>query len=417
MAFRRPDGTYTLEVQVRGHRFTRETDITCPEKARKAQARFKEEKKAEVATRERQEAGTRDAKGRVRDMAFIHLAARYWEHQGQYAADRKDRSANLKRLVEWIGPETMASDIDDPLVLELRQRRRREPNRRITPGSRYSKFKEGDRVPTISNAIVNRSVTELLRTVMLFGRNELKLVLPDMPNFAKKVLSEDQREREMSHDEQIALEAALREDYMVAIDFATLTGLRKKAVIFLEWANVNFDTRLIRVGGKSRKWNYVVITPAIEFILRVCEGRDHERVFTFTAQRDCVYNPKSKRGYKKGERLPLNYQTIGTMFRRARAQAAKSIPSIADLRIHDLRHTFASRLLREGRDLLVVKRALAHSSVKVTERYLHILQEDIERHMVGMEVRSSEMMERKRSHKNPTGAIEVAKSRYVKKAW
>ncbi len=105
------------------------------------------------------------------------------------------------------------------------------------------------------------------------------------------------------------------------------------------------------------------------------------------------------------------------MFRRARAQAAHSIPSIADLRIHDLRHTFASRLLREAKNLVVVQRALAHSSVKVTERYLHILQEDIERHMVEMEVKNSEMMDRKRSHKNPTGAIEAAKIRYNKKAW
>jgi hypothetical protein len=58
MAFKRPDGTYTLEVQIRGHRFTRETDITCPEKARRAQARFK---KAEAAARDVREAGTRKA--------------------------------------------------------------------------------------------------------------------------------------------------------------------------------------------------------------------------------------------------------------------------------------------------------------------------------------------------------------------
>lgn len=44
---------------------------------------------------------------------------------------------------------------------------------------------------------------------------------------------------------------------------------------------------------------------------------------------------------------------------------------IQGLRFHDLRHTFASRLVEAGVDLITVKELLGHHSVKVTERYTH----------------------------------------------
>ena len=42
-----------------------------------------------------------------------------------------------------------------------------------------------------------------------------------------------------------------------------------------------------------------------------------------------------------------------------------------ELRFHDLRHTFATRLVEKGVDLITVKNLLGHSTVKVTERYTH----------------------------------------------
>ena len=48
---------------------------------------------------------------------------------------------------------------------------------------------------------------------------------------------------------------------------------------------------------------------------------------------------------------------------------------IRNLRFHDLRHTFASRLVANGVDLITVKELLGHSTVKTTERYTHANQE------------------------------------------
>jgi len=43
-----------------------------------------------------------------------------------------------------------------------------------------------------------------------------------------------------------------------------------------------------------------------------------------------------------------------------------------ELRIHDLRHSFASFLINNGRSLYEVQKILGHSSAKMTERYAHL---------------------------------------------
>jgi len=46
-------------------------------------------------------------------------------------------------------------------------------------------------------------------------------------------------------------------------------------------------------------------------------------------------------------------------------------PGVDRLRIHDLRHTAATRLMRNTRDIKLVSRYLGHTNIKTTARYLH----------------------------------------------
>lgn len=61
------------------------------------------------------------------------------------------------------------------------------------------------------------------------------------------------------------------------------------------------------------------------------------------------------------------FKSIDTSWYTARAMA-----NLEDLRIHDLRHSFASALVNSGMTLYDVKEALGHSSMATTQRYAHL---------------------------------------------
>jgi integrase len=75
---------------------------------------------------------------------------------------------------------------------------------------------------------------------------------------------------------------------------------------------------------------------------------------------DCEWafpNPKTK----------LPYVSIFCSWNTARKQAG-----LADVRVHDLRHSFASLLINSGRTLYEVQHILGHTQVKTTQRYAHL---------------------------------------------
>jgi len=52
-----------------------------------------------------------------------------------------------------------------------------------------------------------------------------------------------------------------------------------------------------------------------------------------------------------------------------------------DVHPHTLRHSFATDLYRESKNLRLVQKALGHSSISTTEIYTHIVDEELEKEM------------------------------------
>jgi site-specific recombinase XerD len=54
---------------------------------------------------------------------------------------------------------------------------------------------------------------------------------------------------------------------------------------------------------------------------------------------------------------------------------ARQLANLPDLRIHDLRHSFASFLVNAGRSLYEVQELLGHADIRTTSRYAHLNRE------------------------------------------
>ena len=82
-------------------------------------------------------------------------------------------------------------------------------------------------------------------------------------------------------------------------------------------------------------------------------------------------------------------QTVGCKWRKTAPQAkpffdphgawasAVKRAGLQDLRLHDLRHAYASRLVQRGVPLLTLSQLLGHSTIKMTMRYSHLASEDL----------------------------------------
>ena len=132
-----------------------------------------------------------------------------------------------------------------------------------------------------------------------------------------------------------------------------LTGCRKGEIVRLRWSEVRGDT-LTLADSKTGPREVPLGSRARCILERQPRG---DSTFVFPSPRD-----PSRPRYRE---LALWY--------RVRREAA-----IEDVRLHDLRHTHASHAVMNGVPVPVVSRLLGHSSVRMTLRYAHLGDRDIE---------------------------------------
>jgi len=167
------------------------------------------------------------------------------------------------------------------------------------------------------------------------------------------------KERILSEGEERKLISASSEHLRPIIITALNTGMRLGEILSLKWRQINLRKREIEViktkSGRKR------VIPINDVLFEILNGLKREDEFVFI-YRDSRTN------------RPRPVKSIRHSFTNACRRA-----EIKGLTFHDLRHTFASRLVEKGIDLITVKELLGHSSVKTTERYTHTLKKEKER--------------------------------------
>ena len=70
--------------------------------------------------------------------------------------------------------------------------------------------------------------------------------------------------------------------------------------------------------------------------------------------------------HRTGDR-PGSAQWLDSFWYRVRAEA-----DLGDVRLHDLRHSYASLALRQGETVLAIGRLLGHRKAETTLKYIHL---------------------------------------------
>jgi len=134
------------------------------------------------------------------------------------------------------------------------------------------------------------------------------------------------------------------------------TGIRRNAMLSLEWRDVNFDEKTIMVRAATSKSGKQYYAPmnrlAFDTLSRWKSQSKH------TSPGSLVF-PSPQTGKKMGD-CRTSWENL--------IEAAK----IENFRWHDMRHDFASQLVMKGADLNTVRELMGHADMKMTLRYAHL---------------------------------------------
>lgn len=142
------------------------------------------------------------------------------------------------------------------------------------------------------------------------------------------------------------------------VSFLLLTGARKREALDAQWMYIDFDKNIWTIPiSKSGRPRYVPLSPAVINLLRHLQDDCPQMGYDWKVCKWIFPNPRTLKPF-------IN---IFFAWNRARNRAG-----LGDVRIHDLRHSFASALVNEGMTLYDVKEILGHSNMATTTRYAHL---------------------------------------------
>lgn len=215
-------------------------------------------------------------------------------------------------------------------------------------------------------AKVMSAVSGLFKYLMLEGlRNDNPIELIDMPKLGRAlpaVYTIDEIDLLFSSID-VSTPFGLRDRALFELIYSC--GLRISEAVDLENQRVYLDQELIRVRGKGNKERYLPLGEEAKHWLSVylAEGR-----------------PKLvKTGRRAESHLFLNSRGTGISRKGIwkRFSAVVERAGLSSSKVHALRHSFATHLLKGGADLRSVQELLGHADISTTQVYTHLDNDDL----------------------------------------
>ena len=213
--------------------------------------------------------------------------------------------------------------------------------------------------PAVANAVV-RILSAMYRLACEWG------IAPEgLPNSCRSLMKypERKRERFLTDKEFVRLGEALDDvqarggataPAVAAIRLLTLTGCRKSEILSLRWEDVALEVSELKLPDAKTGARVVPLPPpAVELLAALPREPGNPWVIT---------------GRKPGTHL----RQIDDAWKIIRERAG-----LEGVRIHDLRHSYASRALALGESLTMIGRLLGHRQIETTARYAHLARDSV----------------------------------------
>ena len=186
------------------------------------------------------------------------------------------------------------------------------------------------------------------------GSNPCRFVKKYRTRRLERFLTEEEFRRLGETLDALEAEGGIPVHAAAALRLLMLTGCRCGEIVGLRWEDVHLDRNEIRLPDSKTGPRTVPLSPAAARVLAGLPQHDG--------------NPWVVAGGKPGTRLTH----IHYYWYRVRERAG-----LDDVRIHDLRHSFASRALALGESLPMIGRLLGHTKIQTTARYAHLARDSV----------------------------------------
>ena len=253
----------------------------------------------------------------------------------------------IERYLREVTPLMRGASADTIRLKAIMRRLIAKENMATLTPSKIAKYRD-ERLQEIKPSTVIRELA-YFSAIINHARREWDLNIPNPVLGVRKPAQPQGRNRILTFEEErLLLDAckplANRNIYTRPfVILAVETCMRRSELLNLRWDNINYQARTaylaLTKNGESR--TVPLSTRAIETLKALPRSID-------------------------GRVLPVNFAALETNFKRARERAG-----LKDLRIHDLRHTAATRLAEKLPNLLELSAVTGHKSLAMLKRYYH----------------------------------------------
>jgi len=267
-------------------------------------------------------------------------------------AYRRDLTVWVEFLEDKIKRQSISAKKNDPLFLRLFLREKTNKN------------------------ISNRSLARFISSLSGFqkylsnrpgGKNYIfKLPKMKFKSDLPQVLSQKETERifNVVIDKKEKNKYLFSRDYnMVSLLYAT--GMRREELARLKITDINFDYNLLTVIGKGNKVREVPLGDnSMEELKEYLQLR---KEFALSKEKPAPNIFLNRSGNS------LSNRTVDRIIKKF----SKSVGS--QFTPHTFRHSFATHMLENGADLMLIKEILGHSSLATTQKYTHVTAEKMKK--------------------------------------